>query len=72
MPKPLKMLPAAALTLGLACSVSPAFAQQTVIAICSTDRPWCDLAASDFQKATGNSAVDALMETAEGDIKRLA
>lgn len=27
--------------------------------------------AVDFQQATGNSAVDALMETAEGDIKRL-
>ena len=65
MPKPLKMLPAAALTLGLACSVSPAFAQQTVNAICSTDRPWCDLAASDFQKATGIRVVQTHRPTGE-------
>ena len=65
MPKPLKMLPAAALTLGLACSVSSAFAQQTVIAICSTDRPWCDLAASDFQKATGIRVVQTHRPTGE-------
>ena len=65
MPKPLKMLPAAALPLGLACSVSPAFAQQTVNAICSTDRPWCDLAASDFQKATGIRVVQTHRPTGE-------
>ena len=65
MPKPLKMLPAAALTLGLACSVSLAFAQQTVNAICSTDRPWCDLAASDFQKATGIRVVQTHRPTGE-------
>ena len=65
MPKPLKMLPAAALTLGLACSVSSAFAQQTVNAICSTDRPWCDLAASDFQKATGIRVVQTHRPTGE-------
>ena len=65
MPKPLKMLPAAVLTLGLACSVSSAFAQQTVNAICSTDRPWCDLAASDFQKATGIRVVQTHRPTGE-------
>ncbi len=65
MPKPLKMLPAAALTLGLACSVSLAFAQQTVNAIFSTDRPWCDLAASDFQKATGIRVVQTHRPTGE-------
>ena len=65
MPKPLKMLPAAVLTLSLACSVSSAFAQQTVNAICSTDRPWCDLAASDFQKATGIRVVQTHRPTGE-------
>ena len=65
MPKPLKMLPAAALTLGLACSVSPAFAQQTVNAICSTDRPWCDLAASDSQTAPGIRVVQTHRPTGE-------
>ena len=63
------ILPAAALLLGLSCTALPALAQsggqKTVNAICSTDRPWCDLAASDFQKATGIRVVQTHRPTGE-------
>ena len=44
------MLPAA---LALCAVFAAPVAAQTVNAICSTDQPWCDMAASEFQKATG-------------------
>ena len=48
---------AAALLLGTALGSSSLYAQTssqtTVNAICSTDQSWCDLAASEYQKATG-------------------
>ena len=47
----------AALLLGTALGPSSLYAQTssqtTVNAICSTDQSWCDLAASEYQKATG-------------------
>jgi iron(III) transport system substrate-binding protein len=46
------------------CSV--ALAQQGVAnAICSTDQAWCDLAASDYQKATGQKVLQVRKPTGE-------
>ena len=40
-------------------------ASGTVNAICSTDQPWCDLAASEFQKATGIKVLQTHRATGE-------
>ena len=37
----------------------------TVNAICSTDQPWCDLAAAEFQKATGIKVMQIKKPTGE-------
>ena len=42
-----------------------ALAQSTVNAICSTDQPWCDLAAAEFQKATGIKVMQTKKPTGE-------
>ena len=44
---------------------SAALAQNTVNAICSTDQPWCDLAAAEFQKATGIKVMQTKKPTGE-------
>jgi iron(III) transport system substrate-binding protein len=48
-------MPIAAIALLVALAIAaPARAQQnTVVAICSTDQSWCELAAKDYQAATG-------------------
>ena len=44
----------------------PAAAQpQTVTALCSTDAPWCELAAKDFEAATGIKVLQARKSTGE-------
>ena len=64
-----KLISAVVMSLGFCASAAPVLAQsgsqQTVNAICSTDRPWCDLAASDFQKATGIRVVQTHRPTGE-------
>ena len=54
--------------LAMACTAicSASLAQQgTVNAICSTDQSWCELAASDFQKATGVKVLQVRKATGE-------
>ena len=64
-----KLISIVVMSLGFCASAAPVLAQsgsqQTVNAICSTDRPWCDLAASDFQKATGIRVVQTHRPTGE-------
>lgn len=44
----------------------PALAQQqTVTALCSTDAPWCELAAKEFEAATGIKVLQARKSTGE-------
>ena len=56
------MLPAA---LALCAVFAAPVAAQTVNAICSTDQPWCDMAASEFQKATGIKVMQTKKPTGE-------
>jgi iron(III) transport system substrate-binding protein len=51
--KPTLLAAAAAIALPCALATTPAHAQQSVSAICSTDRSWCDQAAKEFTAATG-------------------
>ena len=54
--------------LAMACAAlcSVALAQQgAVTAICSTDQAWCDLAASEYQKATGQKVLQVRKPTGE-------
>jgi len=56
------------LVLGLALatgSAAPALAQGTVTALCSTDQSWCELAATEFQKATGLRVLQTRKPTGE-------
>lgn len=46
-------------------TVRMAHAQEQVIAICSTDRSWCDLAATEFTKATGVRVLQTHKPTGE-------
>ena len=48
-----------------AAYAGPSLAQGTVNAICSTDQPWCDLAAAEFQKATGIKVMQTKKPTGE-------
>jgi iron(III) transport system substrate-binding protein len=49
----------------LAGAVSPAWAQSSVTAICSTDRSWCDQAAKEFTTATGIRVLQVHKPTGE-------
>jgi iron(III) transport system substrate-binding protein len=52
--------------LALASSIAaPAWAQGTVTALCSTDQSWCELAATEFQKATGLRVLQTRKATGE-------
>ena len=52
--------------LALASSIAaPAWAQGTVTALCSTDQGWCELAATEFQKATGLRVLQTRKATGE-------
>mgnify|MGYP003348214265 FL=1 len=37
----------------------------TITALCSTDQPWCELAAAEFQKATGIRVLQTRKPTGE-------
>ena len=55
-----------AVALGVAAAWGPpASAQQTVNAICSTDQSWCELAAREFQAATGVRVLQTHKPTGE-------
>ncbi|MEY3474884.1 MAG: hypothetical protein RL087_1342 [Pseudomonadota bacterium] len=61
-------LPALALSATLALPMllaRTAHAQGTVNAICSTDRPWCELAAQEFTRATGIRVLQTHKPTGE-------
>jgi iron(III) transport system substrate-binding protein len=51
-------------SLGL-LAFAPAHAQGTVSALCSTDQAWCELAALEFQKATGIRVLQTRKPTGE-------
>ncbi len=63
-PAKFSVIPLALLLVG-ALHVPAAMAQSTVNAICSTDQPWCDLAAAEFQKATGIKVMQTKKPTGE-------
>ena len=48
-----------------ACGTAPAWAQGTVTALCSTDQSWCEMAAAEFQKATGMRVLQTRKATGE-------
>ena len=52
-----------ALATGLFCSQTAA--QSTVNAICSTDQAWCELAAQEYTRATGNKVLQTRKATGE-------
>ena len=51
--------------LALLMGGTAAQAQQTVNVLCSTDAPWCELAAKEFQAATGTRVLQARKSTGE-------
>jgi iron(III) transport system substrate-binding protein len=51
--------------LALLATAAAAQAQQTVNALCSTDAPWCELAAKEFQATTGIRVLQARKSTGE-------
>ena len=56
----------ASLALALLGTLAPAaHAQNTVNALCSTDASWCDLAAREFQTATGIRVLQTHKPTGE-------
>ena len=60
------ILTKSALTALISCAIWPAaYAQSVVNAICSTDQAWCDLAASEYQKSTGNKVLQTRKATGE-------
>lgn len=64
-PTPRRRL-ALALIAWAAAAAGPAAAQQqTVTALCSTDAPWCELAAKEFEAATGIRVLQARKSTGE-------
>ena len=64
LPAKFSVTPLALLLVG-ALHIQAAMAQSTVNAICSTDQPWCDLAAAEFQKATGIKVMQTKKPTGE-------
>jgi iron(III) transport system substrate-binding protein len=57
---------ALALFLGLTLGVSsPSLAQQQVVAMCSTDQTWCELAAKEFTRNTGIKVLQVRKSTGE-------
>ena len=48
-----------------AIAMQSAHAQGVVNAICSTDQSWCDMAAVEFQKATGHKVLQSHKATGE-------
>lgn len=56
---------AVALAFGVAASGPAAAQQPTVNALCSTDAPWCELAAKEFEAATGIKVLQARKSTGE-------
>ena len=62
---PTTLLSAAAALAVLAVAPAPSQAQQTVNALCSTDAPWCELAAKEFQAATGIRVLQVRKATGE-------
>ncbi len=56
---------AACLMMPMAPSHAQGTGSGTINAICSTDQPWCDLAASEFQKATGLKLMQIKKPTGE-------
>ena len=50
---------------GLLAATAAHAQSSTVVAMCSTDQSWCDLAAAEFQKATGIRVLQTRRPTGE-------
>ena len=66
MKKTLFKIGAVAITAGMLAA--PTFAQQ-VNAFCSTNQSWCELAATEFPKATGIKVVQTHLSTGEALVR---